>query len=134
MHNATSILVHKYVIKFVIIFAGYRIPKDWKVILWIRYIHTNSENFDNPMCFNPDRWDVSPHLLENYITKLNKHRFTHQLIVCLSNQLNLEHTKFLVADQEFVQEICLLGYNLQSYCIICLLDTSKEMNRNNSFA
>ncbi|XP_004301170.1 PREDICTED: ent-kaurenoic acid oxidase 1-like [Fragaria vesca subsp. vesca] len=38
-------------------YKGYRIPKGWKVILWIRYIHTNSENFDNPMCFNPDRWD-----------------------------------------------------------------------------
>lgn len=39
--------------------AGYKIPKGWKVILWVRYLHTNPENFDDPMCFNPDRWNVS---------------------------------------------------------------------------
>jgi len=38
--------------------AGYRIPKGWKVILWLRYLHTNPENFDDPMCFNPERWNV----------------------------------------------------------------------------
>ncbi|XP_038704941.1 ent-kaurenoic acid oxidase 2-like [Tripterygium wilfordii] len=38
-------------------FEGYRIPKDWKVIVWLRYLHTNPEYFDDPMCFNPDRWD-----------------------------------------------------------------------------
>ncbi|KAE8124088.1 hypothetical protein FH972_018998 [Carpinus fangiana] len=38
-------------------YKGYKIPKDWKVIVWIRYIHTNPENFEDPMCFNPDRWN-----------------------------------------------------------------------------
>ncbi|CAN6585223.1 unnamed protein product [Malus baccata var. baccata] len=38
-------------------YQGYRIPKDWRVIVWTRYLHTNSENFDDPMCFNPDRWN-----------------------------------------------------------------------------
>ncbi|XP_038703603.1 ent-kaurenoic acid oxidase 2-like isoform X2 [Tripterygium wilfordii] len=38
-------------------FEGYRIPKDWKVLVWLRYLHTNSEYFDDPLCFNPDRWD-----------------------------------------------------------------------------
>ncbi|XP_021808327.1 ent-kaurenoic acid oxidase 1-like, partial [Prunus avium] len=38
-------------------YKGYRIPKDWRVIVWIRYLHTNPENFDDPMCFNPDRWN-----------------------------------------------------------------------------
>ncbi|KAI9175057.1 hypothetical protein LWI28_026756 [Acer negundo] len=38
-------------------YKGYKIPKDWKVIMWIRYLHTNPENFDDPMCFNPDRWN-----------------------------------------------------------------------------
>ncbi|XP_030521857.1 ent-kaurenoic acid oxidase-like [Rhodamnia argentea] len=40
-------------------YKGYRIPKGWKVLLWLRYLHTNPENFDDPMCFNPDRWNES---------------------------------------------------------------------------
>ncbi|PON47603.1 Cytochrome P450 [Parasponia andersonii] len=38
-------------------YKGYKIPKGWKVILWTRYIQTNPENFEDPMCFNPDRWN-----------------------------------------------------------------------------
>ncbi|XP_065860878.1 ent-kaurenoic acid oxidase-like [Euphorbia lathyris] len=38
-------------------YKGCRIPKGWKVILWSRYLHTDPENFDDPLCFNPDRWD-----------------------------------------------------------------------------
>ncbi|KAL6283885.1 hypothetical protein ACE6H2_014814 [Prunus campanulata] len=38
-------------------YKGYKIPKGWHVILWVRYLHTNPENFDDPMCFNPDRWN-----------------------------------------------------------------------------
>ncbi|XAR50095.1 Ent-kaurenoic acid oxidase [Bertholletia excelsa] len=34
---------------------GYLIPKGWRVMLWIRYLYTNPENFTDPMCFNPDR-------------------------------------------------------------------------------
>jgi ent-kaurenoic acid hydroxylase len=41
---------------------GYKIPKNWKVIVWARYFHTNPENFEDPMCFNPDRWNVSSKL------------------------------------------------------------------------
>ncbi|KDP31197.1 hypothetical protein JCGZ_11573 [Jatropha curcas] len=40
-------------------YKGYRIPKNWKVILWIRYLHTNPENYEDPLCFNPDRWNTS---------------------------------------------------------------------------
>lgn len=43
-----------------IVYKGYMIPKGWKVIVWIRYLHTNPENFENPMCFNPDRWNEPP--------------------------------------------------------------------------
>ncbi|KAJ0047901.1 hypothetical protein Pint_15284 [Pistacia integerrima] len=39
-------------------FEGYKIPKNWKVILWVRYLHTNPENFEDPICFNPDRWNL----------------------------------------------------------------------------
>ncbi|XP_065847260.1 ent-kaurenoic acid oxidase 1-like [Euphorbia lathyris] len=38
-------------------YKGYRIPKGWIVILWTRYLHTDPQNFDDPLCFNPDRWD-----------------------------------------------------------------------------
>ncbi|KAK6920806.1 Cytochrome P450 [Dillenia turbinata] len=38
-------------------YKGYKIPEGWKVLNWIRFIHTNPEHFDDPLCFNPDRWD-----------------------------------------------------------------------------
>ncbi|XVF09155.1 hypothetical protein REPUB_Repub07fG0067300 [Reevesia pubescens] len=38
-------------------YKGYKIPKNWKVILWLRYLHTNPENFEDPLWFNPDRWN-----------------------------------------------------------------------------
>ncbi|WCJ32583.1 cytochrome P450 family 88 subfamily A polypeptide 3 [Euphorbia peplus] len=38
-------------------YKGYRIPKGWKVIVWNRYLHTDPQNFEDPLCFNPDRWD-----------------------------------------------------------------------------
>ncbi|XP_059645045.1 ent-kaurenoic acid oxidase-like [Cornus florida] len=41
-------------------YKGYKIPKGWKVYLWVRYLHTNPENFEDPMCFNPDRWNEPP--------------------------------------------------------------------------
>ncbi|GAA0160695.1 oxygenase [Lithospermum erythrorhizon] len=41
-------------------YKGYRIPKGWKVICLLRYLHTNPENYENPNCFNPDRWNVAP--------------------------------------------------------------------------
>ncbi|KAJ0709091.1 putative cytochrome P450 [Helianthus annuus] len=40
-------------------YKGHTIPKGWNVMLWIRYLHTDPENFNDPLCFNPDRWDVS---------------------------------------------------------------------------
>ncbi|XP_061361013.1 ent-kaurenoic acid oxidase 2-like [Gastrolobium bilobum] len=38
-------------------YKGYKIPKGWKVIVLFRYIHTSAENFEDPMYFNPDRWN-----------------------------------------------------------------------------
>ncbi|CAL5444763.1 unnamed protein product [Camellia sinensis] len=38
-------------------FQGYIIPKGWKLLLWLRYNHSNSEYFMDPLCFNPDRWN-----------------------------------------------------------------------------
>ncbi|XP_024968839.1 ent-kaurenoic acid oxidase 2-like [Cynara cardunculus var. scolymus] len=40
-------------------YKGYTIPKGWNVMLWIRYLHTDPENFNDPLSFNPDRWDAS---------------------------------------------------------------------------
>ncbi|KAK6148507.1 hypothetical protein DH2020_019419 [Rehmannia glutinosa] len=41
-------------------YKGYTIPKGWKVVCWLRYLHTNPENFEDPMSFNPDRWNEPP--------------------------------------------------------------------------
>ncbi|CAK8565046.1 unnamed protein product [Lathyrus sativus] len=38
-------------------YKGYKMPKGWTIILFLRYLHTDPENFKNPMYFNPDRWD-----------------------------------------------------------------------------
>ncbi|XP_050385906.1 ent-kaurenoic acid oxidase 2-like [Argentina anserina] len=35
---------------------GYIIPKGWKVLTWFRSVHLDSEIYENPMEFNPDRW------------------------------------------------------------------------------
>ncbi|XP_021907863.1 beta-amyrin 11-oxidase-like [Carica papaya] len=40
-------------------YEGYLIPKGWRVLQWVRYPHANSEYFEDPMCFNPDRWNQS---------------------------------------------------------------------------
>jgi len=39
--------------------AGFRIPKGWQVLVWIRNIHTDAKNFEDPLSFKPERWDVS---------------------------------------------------------------------------
>ncbi|CAB4299672.1 unnamed protein product [Prunus armeniaca] len=36
---------------------GYTVPKGWKVLVWFRSIHYDSEIYPNPLEFNPDRWD-----------------------------------------------------------------------------
>ncbi|OVA09086.1 Cytochrome P450 [Macleaya cordata] len=38
-------------------YQGYKIPKDWRVIVWLRCLHTDPKNFKDPMSFNPDRWN-----------------------------------------------------------------------------
>ncbi|CAO2832132.1 unnamed protein product [Amaranthus hypochondriacus] len=41
-------------------FKGYMIPKGWRVMVWLRQLHNDPTNFDDPMCFNPDRWETRP--------------------------------------------------------------------------
>ncbi|CAO2832131.1 unnamed protein product [Amaranthus hypochondriacus] len=41
-------------------FKGYLIPKGWRVMVWLRQLHNDPNNFDDPMVFNPDRWDTRP--------------------------------------------------------------------------
>uniref|UniRef100_A0A803LUK1 Uncharacterized protein n=1 Tax=Chenopodium quinoa TaxID=63459 RepID=A0A803LUK1_CHEQI len=40
-----------------IVFKGYLIPKGWSVLVWLRNLHNDPTNFEDPMSFNPDRWD-----------------------------------------------------------------------------
>uniref|UniRef100_A0A7N1A6X0 Cytochrome P450 n=1 Tax=Kalanchoe fedtschenkoi TaxID=63787 RepID=A0A7N1A6X0_KALFE len=39
-------------------YKGYKFPQGWRVIPWLRYSHTNPEYFEDPLRFNPDRWNV----------------------------------------------------------------------------
>ncbi|XP_010275286.1 PREDICTED: ent-kaurenoic acid oxidase 2-like [Nelumbo nucifera] len=36
---------------------GYTIPKGWKVLVWFRSVHMDSEIYSDPKEFNPSRWD-----------------------------------------------------------------------------
>ncbi|XAR54833.1 hypothetical protein NMG60_11030139, partial [Bertholletia excelsa] len=36
---------------------GYIIPKGWKVLAWIRSVHMDPQNYNNPREFDPSRWD-----------------------------------------------------------------------------
>ncbi|KAI3332040.1 cytochrome P450 [Xylariaceae sp. AK1471] len=38
--------------------GGYKLPKDSIVIPAIHHIHNNTALWDNPACFDPDRWDT----------------------------------------------------------------------------
>uniref|UniRef100_A0A0D9XJ61 Uncharacterized protein n=1 Tax=Leersia perrieri TaxID=77586 RepID=A0A0D9XJ61_9ORYZ len=40
----------------------YTIPKRWRVIVWLRSLHVDPKYYDDPLSFNPDRWDsqISP--------------------------------------------------------------------------
>ncbi|XP_058762852.1 ent-kaurenoic acid oxidase 2-like [Vicia villosa] len=55
MSNISAFIFRKVVNE--VDYKGYKIPKGWKVISMLRYIHTDPENFRDPMYFNPDRWN-----------------------------------------------------------------------------
>ncbi|MEM6502209.1 MAG: cytochrome P450 [Cyanobacteria bacterium P01_C01_bin.89] len=38
-------------------YGGYRIPKGWSVLYQINRTHDDPELYDDPNCFNPDRWN-----------------------------------------------------------------------------
>ncbi|KAI3766806.1 hypothetical protein L2E82_16880 [Cichorium intybus] len=46
-------------------YKGYTIPKGWNMIIFLRNVHVDPKNYDDPLCFNPDRWDGSK-LPENF--------------------------------------------------------------------
>ncbi|XP_027079550.2 ent-kaurenoic acid oxidase 2-like [Coffea arabica] len=48
-------------------YKGYKIPKGWKVICWLRYVHADPKNFEDPLSFNPDRWNGKPKPWTNLI-------------------------------------------------------------------
>ncbi|XP_024026528.1 ent-kaurenoic acid oxidase 2 isoform X1 [Morus notabilis] len=37
--------------------CGYTIPEGWKVLIWFRGVHLDSEHYQNPKEFNPSRWN-----------------------------------------------------------------------------
>lgn len=38
-------------------YRGCTIPAGWSVLVWVRSLHTDPENYLDPLVFNPDRWD-----------------------------------------------------------------------------
>lgn len=40
-----------------VVVHGYTIPKGWKVLVWFRSVHLDPEIYNDPMEFNPSRWD-----------------------------------------------------------------------------
>jgi hypothetical protein len=54
-------------LKTKLFFAGYLIPKGWKVLVWNRGVHMDPENYSNPKDFDPSRWDVSSVYIYIYI-------------------------------------------------------------------
>ncbi|CAJ2669781.1 unnamed protein product [Trifolium pratense] len=40
-----------------VVINGYLIPKGWRVLVWLRAIHMDSEYYPNSEEFNPSRWD-----------------------------------------------------------------------------
>ncbi|KAI5655878.1 hypothetical protein M9H77_33065 [Catharanthus roseus] len=40
-----------------VVLNGYTVPKGWKVLPWIRSVHNDPQNYENPYDFNPSRWD-----------------------------------------------------------------------------
>ncbi|XP_058088361.1 ent-kaurenoic acid oxidase 2-like [Magnolia sinica] len=56
-----SPFIFRRVVKDNVVLNGYKIPKNWKVIVWIRSIHVDPDYYDDPLTFNPDRWsDLKP--------------------------------------------------------------------------
>ena len=51
-------MVHRVAIKDVE-YGGYTIPQGWRVVVWLRSLHTDPNYYDDPLKFNPDRWEVS---------------------------------------------------------------------------
>ncbi|KAF7111403.1 hypothetical protein CFC21_111416 [Triticum aestivum] len=38
-------------------YRGYTIPKGWAVLVWLRSLHTDPNYYEDPLSFNPNRWD-----------------------------------------------------------------------------
>ncbi|TVU48747.1 hypothetical protein EJB05_00018, partial [Eragrostis curvula] len=49
-------MVHRVALKDVE-YAGYTIPKGWRVVVWLRSLHTDPRYYHDPLTFNPDRWE-----------------------------------------------------------------------------
>lgn len=104
--------------------AGYTIPKGWNMIVLLRYVHVDPNNYDDPLCFNPDRWDVSQMLSIIFFSMSFSSDFKTKHIYVLRGQCCLKTSKHLALVQEPVQEICSLVYNSPCFYIISPRDTS----------
>ncbi|KAF7006322.1 hypothetical protein CFC21_021378 [Triticum aestivum] len=41
-------------------YGGYTIPQGWQVVVWLRAMHIDAKYYQDPLIFNPDRWNEPP--------------------------------------------------------------------------
>ncbi|KAL6659976.1 hypothetical protein ACP70R_002098 [Stipagrostis hirtigluma subsp. patula] len=87
-------------------YGGYTIPKGWRVVVWLRSLHTDPSYYDDPLSFNPDRWDkpVKPGTYQvfgggnricagNMLARLQLTIMLHHLSVGYREVVYLPHSK-----------------------------------------
>ncbi|KAJ6800729.1 ent-kaurenoic acid oxidase 2-like [Iris pallida] len=52
-----SPFIFRKVVRDDVVINGYKFPKNWRVLVWIRSIHVDSQYFPDPLAFDPDRWE-----------------------------------------------------------------------------
>ena len=55
---------HQIFTHFHIHYSGYTIPEGWLVLISPMAVHLNPSNFNDPLTFNPWRWQVSEYFLK----------------------------------------------------------------------
>uniref|UniRef100_A0ACD5WHH3 Uncharacterized protein n=1 Tax=Avena sativa TaxID=4498 RepID=A0ACD5WHH3_AVESA len=48
-------------------YGGYTIPQGWQVVVWLRSMHIDEKYYQDPLIFNPDRWDNPPKAVTNQV-------------------------------------------------------------------
>jgi hypothetical protein len=111
VYNSTIDSPLPWFLKKKLSFAGYLIPKGWKVLVWNRGVHMDPENYSNPKDFDPSRWDVSSIYIYIYIYRRT---CLHQFIFIHSASTFCLHVLILYL-LEFCVELYTQSWELPSF-------------------